>query len=203
MDESQRRSLGVVVKTLREAQGLSREELVAKTHDDVDERISLEMLAKVEQGRRAPSAKTLRKLAHALGIEPTTLVSSAAAWEAGDASGTHVAALRSHILGGGMTRQGGMTTQGRVLNSTLTPWDMVSQPARYGAAVLAGSLIGVPGAAAGVAAIAVGREMTQRKDVIAAMRERLAELEASATDAQLVEASRALDAVVDDSSDRT
>ncbi|MDB5478883.1 MAG: family transcriptional regulator, partial [Alphaproteobacteria bacterium] len=151
MEEGQRESLGAVVKTLREAQGLSREELVVRTHDDPEQRISLEMLAKVEQGRRAPSAKTLRKLAHALGLEPTTLVSSAALWEAGSADGTHVAALRSHVLGN--------ASVGASLGTLGAGLGRFSQPTKYGVAAIAGGLVGMPVAAAGVAAVGGLREL--------------------------------------------
>lgn len=99
MEDLQRQSTGAVIRTLREAQGLTRQQLVDLTAADPAERVSLEMLAKVEQGRKAPSAKTLRKLALAIGIETVDLSGRAAWWEAALAAGTNLASLRAGVMG--------------------------------------------------------------------------------------------------------
>ena len=102
MDDGQRQSIGAVVRTLREAMGMTRPELSAATSSEPSERVSVEMIAKVEQGRKAPSAKTLRKLAHGLGVEPLELSSSAAKWEAAVVAGAQVAALRAALTAGSL-----------------------------------------------------------------------------------------------------
>lgn len=95
MDPSERKSLGEVIRALREASGLTRAELATASN------ISVEMLAKVEQGAKAPSAKTLRALAQSLGVDPLDLSGRAAAWEAvAGAPGSTSAALRRIALGG-------------------------------------------------------------------------------------------------------
>lgn len=98
MDEGQRRSLGAVIKVLREAAGLSRADLALRTSDAPAERIGLEMLAKVEQGRKAPSPASVAKLARALGIATTDLARSAARWESGANLGVKDASLRQELL---------------------------------------------------------------------------------------------------------
>ena len=98
MDEGQRRSLGAVVKVLREAAGLSRSDLARRTSETPGERIGLEMLAKVEQGRKAPSPASVAKLARALGIATTDLSRSAARWESGASLGVKEASLRQELL---------------------------------------------------------------------------------------------------------
>ncbi|WP_407343360.1 helix-turn-helix domain-containing protein [Pengzhenrongella phosphoraccumulans] len=100
MDEDQKRSLGAVVRTLREARGLTRQDLVERTAADPSDRVSLEMLAKVEQGKKAPSARTLRKLAIALGMEPTDLAGRAAWWEVNELDGASAALLRLGVTQG-------------------------------------------------------------------------------------------------------
>ena len=100
MDEEQRRSLGAVVRTLREASGLTRQDLVDRTAESPTDRVSLEMLAKVEQGRKAPSARTMRKLAIALGMEPTELAQAAAWWELSESNGAAASLLRLGITRG-------------------------------------------------------------------------------------------------------
>ena len=98
MEEAQRRSIGAVVKVLREAAGLSRPELARRTAEAPALRLGQEMLAKVEQGRKAPSPATVAKLAHALGIATTDLVRCAARWESGAAMGVREAVLRQELL---------------------------------------------------------------------------------------------------------
>jgi transcriptional regulator with XRE-family HTH domain len=100
MDEGQRLSIGAVIRTMREALGMTRQELAEAGSADPDQRVSVEMIAKVEQGRKAPSAKTLRKLAAGLGVDPLELSSSAARWEAAAAAGAGLGALRAALTGG-------------------------------------------------------------------------------------------------------
>jgi len=100
MDEDQKHSLGAVVRTLREARGLTRQDLVERTATDPGDRVSLEMLAKVEQGKKAPSARTMRKLAIALGMEPTDLAGRAAWWELNELDGASAALLRLGVTQG-------------------------------------------------------------------------------------------------------
>jgi transcriptional regulator with XRE-family HTH domain len=102
MDDGQRQSIGAVIRTMREAMGLTRQELAEASSPQPDERVSVEMIAKVEQGRKAPSAKTLRKLAAGLGVEPLELSSSAARWEAAAASGAGLGALRAALAAGSL-----------------------------------------------------------------------------------------------------
>lgn len=94
MDEQRRASIGATVRTLREAQGKSRQELASAA------KISLEMLAKIEQGRKAPSAATLAGLALGLGIEPPDLAHRANAWEAFASAGASMATLRAGTIAG-------------------------------------------------------------------------------------------------------
>ncbi|MDF2093613.1 helix-turn-helix transcriptional regulator [Knoellia sp. 3-2P3] len=94
MEASERKTLGDVIRSLREASGMTRPEL-AKTAG-----VGVDMVAKVEQGAKAPSAKTLRGLATALGVEPIELSSRAATWAALSADKTAPAdALRRVALG--------------------------------------------------------------------------------------------------------
>lgn len=94
MDEERRVSIGATVRTLREAQGQSRQDL-ARTA-----KISVEMLAKLEQGRKAPSAATLAALASGLGLEAPDLAHRANAWQAFAALGTSLAGLRAGTIAG-------------------------------------------------------------------------------------------------------
>jgi len=102
MDDGQRQSIGAVIRTMREAMGQTRQELAEASSPEPSERVSVEMIAKVEQGRKAPSAKTLRKLAAGLGVEPLELSSSAARWEAAAAAGAQVATLRAALTAGSL-----------------------------------------------------------------------------------------------------
>lgn len=96
MDDERRESIGSTIRTLREARGLTRQELAAAAE------ISVQMLAKVEQGRKAPSAATLARLAKSLGIEPPDLAQRASAWQALAATGASPAALRAGTISGSL-----------------------------------------------------------------------------------------------------
>jgi transcriptional regulator with XRE-family HTH domain len=101
MDEQRRASIGATVRTLRESQGKTRQELASAA------KISLEMLAKIEQGRKAPSAATLAGLAWGLGIEPPDLAHRANAWEAFATAGASMATLRAGTIAGTLGIRGG------------------------------------------------------------------------------------------------
>jgi transcriptional regulator with XRE-family HTH domain len=101
MDDRRRASIGATVRTLRESQGKSRQELAGLAN------ISLEMLAKIEQGRKAPSAATLAALASSLGIEAPDLAHRASAWEAFASAGASAATLRAGTIAGTLGIRGG------------------------------------------------------------------------------------------------
>ncbi len=87
---------------MREAMGLTRQDLAEASSPEPAERVSVEMIAKVEQGRKAPSSKTLRKLAADLGVEPLAISSSAATWQAAAAAGVGLWDLRAALIGGSL-----------------------------------------------------------------------------------------------------
>lgn len=74
MDPKERKTLGEVIRALREANGLSRPDLAKGAG------LSVDMIAKVEQGAKAPSATKLASIAGALGVLPRDLSSRAAMW---------------------------------------------------------------------------------------------------------------------------
>lgn len=94
MDDQRRASIGATVRTLREAQGQTRQDLAKAA------KISVEMLAKIEQGRKAPSAATLAALASGLGLDPPDLALRASAWEAFASAGASMATLRAGTIAG-------------------------------------------------------------------------------------------------------
>jgi transcriptional regulator with XRE-family HTH domain len=98
MDDSERQSIGEVVRAFRVASGLSRQDLVDRSAVNPDDQLGIEMLAKIEQGKKAPSPKTLRKLATGLGVDTVDLTHSVATWQAGLAGGLNKAQLRRSIL---------------------------------------------------------------------------------------------------------
>ena len=152
MDEDQKHSLGSVVRTLREARGLTRQDLVERTAADPGDRVSLEMLAKVEQGKKAPSARTLRKLAIALGMEPTDLASRAAWWELNELDGASAALLRLGVTEG--VRLG--VTQRAALGA-LSALRVSSR--------VSGAIGGVAGLGAAIGGMALNKEFADRKSL--------------------------------------
>lgn len=92
------------MRTLREAQGQTRQSLARAA------KISVEMLAKIEQGRKAPSAATLAALASGLGIEAPDLAHRASAWEAFASAGASMATLRAGTIAGTLGIRGGPLT---------------------------------------------------------------------------------------------
>lgn len=174
MDEGQRKSIGAVVRTMREAMGLTRQELADATSAHPTERVSVEMIAKVEQGKKAPSAKTLRKLAAGLGIEPLTLSKSAARWEAAAAAGEGLWDLRAALIGG-------------------------SLGARAAVAPLGVAGLGIGPVTWPLAAVATGlalREGRERDRLARRLEARLAELLEQASQEEIEHALAALDAVL-------
>lgn len=73
-------ALGTVIRTAREAAGLSRAQLADRA------RISAVFVSKIEQGVKGPSPSTLVRLANALGVTAVELQSRAAVLEAGEAN---------------------------------------------------------------------------------------------------------------------
>ncbi|CAL9645152.1 hypothetical protein SUDANB32_06445 [Streptomyces sp. enrichment culture] len=71
--------LGEVIKELRRAADLSRDELAAKAD------ISAPFLTKIEQNRRRPSQRSLQRIAEALDTTAQGLAARAALWDASDA----------------------------------------------------------------------------------------------------------------------
>lgn len=65
--------------------------------------VGVDMVAKVEQGAKAPSAKTLRGLATALGVEPIELSSRAATWAVLSADKTAPADMLRRVALGATT----------------------------------------------------------------------------------------------------
>ncbi|MFD9521575.1 helix-turn-helix domain-containing protein [Streptomyces sp. NPDC059979] len=71
--------LGEVIKEIRRAAELSRDELAARAA------ISAPFLTKIEQNRRRPSRQSLQRIAEALDVTTQDLTARAALWEASDA----------------------------------------------------------------------------------------------------------------------
>lgn len=66
-------ALGRVVALLREARGMSREDLADATKQDDPRGVSPSTVAKLEQGAKSPRPRTLAMLARALGVTTTEL----------------------------------------------------------------------------------------------------------------------------------
>lgn len=174
MEDLRRVSIGSTVRTLRETLALSRQELSERSADDPRARVTVEMIAKVEQGKRAPSGMTLRKLALALGLQPEELSTQATIWETGAASGFSDTQLRANATRMLISRGGGKSA----------------------ALGLAGALLAGPGGAvAGVAFAALTSASVRKHDDEAirhALRIRLDELLATGTPEQLHEIAETL-----------
>lgn len=158
---------------MRSAQGLSRQDLVERTSDKAEDRVSLEMLAKIEQGRKAPSARTLRKLAKGLGVEPQELAGQAAEWEAGVAVGASSAVLKAVTI------------------ATSRPGTRAATAFSLGTWLPSGGL--VSGAVAGT--YLLSREKAERAELAAQLEARLRQIIESGTDSDLARAREALDSV--------
>lgn len=105
-------SLGGVIKALREAAGMTRYDLARATSDltfsergmSLDRRrfsaVSASMIAKIEQGSKGPSVKSLRTIAEALGVSTADLAERASAWETLASAGVAASALRTGAMMG-------------------------------------------------------------------------------------------------------
>lgn len=71
---TERKGLGQVIRTLRELNEMSRANLAEEADLGVD------MIAKVEQGVKSPSARTLKRLAMALGVDAVELSQRGVEW---------------------------------------------------------------------------------------------------------------------------
>jgi transcriptional regulator with XRE-family HTH domain len=71
--EDEDSALGRVVALLREARGMTREELAEATRQDDPRGVSPSTVAKLEQGAKTPRPRTLAMLARALGVTTTDL----------------------------------------------------------------------------------------------------------------------------------
>lgn len=91
-DADRTAAMGAAVRTLREANGMTRDDLHAKTD------ISVQMIAKIEQGHKNPSPNSLQRLAGALGMTALDLSRRAASWEVGVEQGLTEAELRLRVL---------------------------------------------------------------------------------------------------------
>lgn len=70
----ERKSLGQVIRALRELDGLSRDELAARSG------LGSDMIAKVEQGAKSPSASALNRIASTLGVSAVELSNRGLTW---------------------------------------------------------------------------------------------------------------------------
>lgn len=97
VDELERHSLGAVIRVLREAHGFSRNELARLTAENPADRVGVDMLAKIEQGARAPSGPTLKKLACALGLDALDISNYTATWVERSLAGDSRVILRAAV----------------------------------------------------------------------------------------------------------
>lgn len=119
--------LGEIVRTLREAKGWTRAQLAAKTAA-MSHPVGEVMIAKIEQGARAPSTKTLTSLAAAFGVPPEELAARATAWELAKASLAPKAALGAIAMGQGVGAVAGATSAGALGAGALAGLGMALGP---------------------------------------------------------------------------
>lgn len=169
--QTERKALGQVIRALRELEGLSRDELGDRA------KLGVDMIAKVEQGAKAPSANALNRLAAALGLDPIDLSNRGLLWAAlRDSPEASTALLRSVATGA----------------SAALPAFRVAKSVGPAAAV---SVVGV----AGAAGLAFLSEKKSRRQIEEALRERLEELLAQAsTQEDLAIVALALEAKISD-----
>jgi transcriptional regulator with XRE-family HTH domain len=110
MDRRRREGIGAAIREMRDEGNLSRPQLAALTASEAERALSVEMIVKVEGGLKAPSERTLDRLAAALGVETSVITTRAAAHEI---QGTpHVGSLftprvrRAAVAGGLLTMAG-------------------------------------------------------------------------------------------------
>lgn len=151
----ERKALGDVIRALRQLEGLSREELGERAELGVD------MIAKVEQGAKAPSASALKRLAAALGLDPIELSNRGLVWATMKDSPEASTALLRTVATAGMKAFPAMS---RAKGGT---------PASVAAAAAAAALVG------GAAGYKYMRDQNQKSksEIEEALRKRLKRLE--------------------------
>ena len=169
--ETERKALGQVIRALRELAGLSRQELAEGADLGVD------MIAKVEQGAKAPSAAALKRIASALGCDPIELSNRGLLWAEMEGSPEASVALLRHIATGASVA-GPVVRRALGLRSTSAPGLQVL------AAVAAGT---------SAAGYAFAREKRTRNEIEKDLRRRLQELLTEASTEDLVKLEAALE----------
>lgn len=104
---TERKALGQVIRTLRELDDLSRDELAEKS------KLGPDMIAKIEQGVKSPSASALNRIAAALGISAVDLSTRGLAWAtAKDSPEASTALLRAIAAGSAVATSFARTSAG-------------------------------------------------------------------------------------------
>jgi transcriptional regulator with XRE-family HTH domain len=183
MGDVRKQSMGMTVRTVREAVGLTRKQLHLKSDG-----VSVEMIAKVEQGQKSPSPETLTRFAKAFGVKPEDLASWASNWEQGLSEGKSASELRAETLGSLLTR----------VRHPAGLWgpQSVGETASGGAPSLAPALPMVASLVAGPRYVASKRgvkKLAGRNALERAIRRRLDEALVHASDEELREVTAALD----------
>lgn len=161
----ERKALGQVIRALRELEGLSREELAEGAA------LGPDMIAKIEQGAKAPSGAALKRISSALGVTSVELTSRSLSW---------------------MSLQDGPDASGATLRAIAT-----GIPLMRAVGGKAGGLVGGVGLVLGTAAAATVRAAAkERSDVEAALR---AELERRIQQADNLQDLRDLHRAIEDS----
>jgi transcriptional regulator with XRE-family HTH domain len=172
--KAERKGLGQVIRALRELEGMSRDDLAERS------KLGVDMIAKVEQGAKSPSAGALNRIAEALGVDPVELSNRGLAWakmlDSPDASNALLRAI---------------STSSGVAYSALRA-GRVAVP-RGAAALPAGLAIGAAGAA-GAAGFAYLADKKVRKDAEDALRKLLEQrLKDASTPEDLAQLAEALE----------
>ena len=180
--QTERKALGQVIRALRELEGLSREELGGKADLGVD------MIAKIEQGAKAPSAGALKRIASALGLDPIDLSNRGLLWAAMKDSPESSTALLRNVATG---------ADAFAFPALELARGMAPAAARaIKAAPLPASLIAGAAGAAGVAGLAYLKDKTSKSEIKAALRKRLEErMEQAPTEEDLARLAIAIETV--------
>ena len=163
---TERKALGQVIRALRELDGLSRDQLAHKALLGVD------MVSKIEQGRKTPSAAALNRLAAALGLGAIDLSNRALLWAALRESPQASAGLLRLVATGSSS-----VSPAAILARSVTP-------------VAAGAAMGA--AAAGLSYFADKRSRGEIEDALRELLER--RLEQASTEQDLADLAIALEA---------
>lgn len=171
--KAERKGLGQVIRALRELEGMSRDDLAARSDLGVD------MIAKVEQGAKSPSAAALNRIAQALGVDAVELSNRGLAWASLlDSPQASTALLRA------------VSTTPGVAYSVLRGGRAAIPAVARGAVLPAGLAIG----AAGAAGLAYFADKKMRKDAEDALRKLLEQrLKDAATPEDLAQLAEALE----------